>query len=87
MATKRGNGEGSIGQYRGRWIARYVAADGKRRALYGATRAEVAKKLAAAIRDRDTGRPVRIPTKTIGDSGPCRSAERLSSGWGQVSWV
>lgn len=57
MATKRGNGEGSIGQYRGRWMARYVGVDGKRRALYGATRAEVAKKLAAAIRDRDTGRP------------------------------
>lgn len=55
MSQKRGNGEGSIGQYKGRWVARYTLPDGRRRALYGATRSEVAQKLAAAIRDRDAG--------------------------------
>lgn len=63
---KRGNGEGSIGQYRGRWIARFTLADGRRKAIYGATRAEVATKLASAIRDRDGGLPALNERVTVG---------------------
>jgi len=55
MSQKRGNGEGSIGQYKGRWVARYTLPNGRRRAVYGTTRAETAQKLAAAIRNRDAG--------------------------------
>lgn len=67
MAQKRGNGEGSIGQYHGRWIARFSLADGRRKAVYGATRAEVAQKLAAATRDRDIGLPTLNEQTTLGD--------------------
>mgnify|MGYP000918881734 CR=1 FL=1 len=64
--AKRGNGEGSIGQYKGRWIARITLADGRRKAIYGATRAEVAAKLASAIRDRDGGLPAPNERMTLG---------------------
>ena len=40
MAQKRGNGEGSIGQYRGRWVARLTTADGRRKAIYGDTQGQ-----------------------------------------------
>jgi hypothetical protein len=44
--SKRGNGEGSISQLSdGRWQARATLPDGKRKAVYGATRAEAAAKL------------------------------------------
>jgi integrase len=65
--AKRGNGEGSIGQYRGRWVARVTDAEGRRKQLYGATRKEVAKKLADAIRDRDGGLPTLNDKVTLGD--------------------
>jgi integrase len=57
MAGKRrGNSEGTITERAdGRWEARYSDAAGKRRCIYGKTRAEVAGRLAAAIRDRDKG--------------------------------
>jgi len=67
MGQKRGNGEGSIGQYKGRWVARLALADGRRKAVYGATRAEVAQKLAAAIRDRDAGLPSPNERTVLGD--------------------
>lgn len=55
--TRRGNGEGSIGQLRdGRWLAR-ASFDGRRKAFYGKTRAEVAKKLSAAIESHRAGLP------------------------------
>ena len=57
-SARRGNGEGSINKRAdGRYQACYTA-DGKRHFLYGKTRAEVAKKLAATLRDRDKGLPV-----------------------------
>ena len=56
--AKRGNGEGSISQYGGRWMARLTLPDGRRRSLYGKTRAEAAAKLAQALRERDAGLPV-----------------------------
>lgn len=65
MSAKRANGEGSIGQYKGRWVARLVLADGRRKALYGKSRAEVARKLSAAIRDRDAGLPVAPENITV----------------------
>lgn len=56
---KRGNGEGSISRRKGGgWMGQYVvyAAEGrKRKTVYGKTRAEVAKKLAKALSDRDGG--------------------------------
>ena len=56
IMSKRGNNEGSIYKREdGRWAAALSLLRGKRRTLYGKTRQEVAGKLAAAIRDRDTG--------------------------------
>lgn len=65
MPTKRGNGEGSIGLYKGRWTARLTLPDGRRKAIYGQTRAEVARKLAAAVRDRDVGLDVSPDKVTV----------------------
>ncbi|MGH2603508.1 MAG: hypothetical protein ACRDJ9_29505, partial [Dehalococcoidia bacterium] len=49
---KRGHGEGTIGQRKdGRWEARITLPDGKRRAIYGKTRRQVADKLVAELRD------------------------------------
>lgn len=61
---KRGNSEGSI--YRrgdGRWAAALTLTGTGRRTFYGKSRQEVARRLAAAIRDRDQGIPV-VPEKT-----------------------
>lgn len=76
MATRRrGNGEGTIRQKPdGRWEARYVAADGARKSVMGKTRAEVAAKLAAAIRDRDKGLSSVIGSRQT-------VAQYLSPGW------
>lgn len=56
---KRGNGEGSISRRKGGgWMGQYVVhtAEGrKRRTVYGQTRAEVAKKLAKALSQREDG--------------------------------
>lgn len=54
--TKRGNGEGSIAQRKdGVWQSCLSLPSGKRKYFYGKTRQDVARKLAAAIRDRDRG--------------------------------
>lgn len=60
MAGKRrGNGEGNIYLRKdGRWEARLTLGDGKRQSLFGKTREDVAKKLAALAADRDRGLPV-----------------------------
>src|SRR4051794_10428740 len=56
---KRGNGEGTIRQRPdGLWEARVALDDGRRKSLYGKTRQEVARKLAAAVRDRNSGMPI-----------------------------
>ncbi|MDP2728688.1 MAG: hypothetical protein Q8P59_14260 [Dehalococcoidia bacterium] len=53
---KRGQGEGSIGRTQeGRWWARISLPNGKRKAFYGKTRQEVARKLAIAQRDKQMG--------------------------------
>src|SRR5690348_6889329 len=60
MAGKRrGNGEGNIYQRKdGRWIGRVSLPDGRRQSIYGKTREETARKMAAVIVDRDRGLPV-----------------------------
>lgn len=64
--TRRGNGEGSIGQLKdGRWLAR-LTIDGRRKSFTAATRVEVAKKLAAAVRARTDGLPVPNDRQTFG---------------------
>jgi integrase len=53
--SRRGRGEGSIYRRKdGRYVSQYEAA-GKRRYVYGKTRAEVAGKLAKAIAEREEG--------------------------------
>lgn len=64
---RRGNQEGSITQLSdGRWQGRMTITDGKRKAYYGRTRAEVQQKLAAALHDRDRGLPVASDRQTVG---------------------
>lgn len=68
MATnKHANGEGSIRKRPdGRWEARFHLPDGKRKSIYGETRQEVARRLAAARRDRDKGIPIVGEKQTVG---------------------
>lgn len=64
--TRRGNGEGSIGLLKdGRWLAR-LTIDGRRKSFTAATRAEVAKKLGAAIKARNDGLPAPNDRQTFG---------------------
>ena len=54
--SRRNAGEGSIRQRSsGTWEARYRAADGRRRSVYGKTKREVTDRLRAAQRDTDSG--------------------------------
>jgi hypothetical protein len=60
MATKRGNGEGSISFHEKTrlYMARYTvqtATGPKRKTLYGKTRAEANQKLIKAMANRDAG--------------------------------
>jgi integrase len=69
VMAKRGNGEGSISQRKsdGLWMGRITLRDGSRKAFYGKTRQEVARKLAEAIRDREKGLPQRTDERmTVG---------------------
>ena len=65
---RRARGEGWIAQrprHDGRWPASYVGADERRHFLYGATRAQVERKLAKALHDRDQGIYVGGPNQTV----------------------
>lgn len=68
---KRGNGEGTITRRKnGGWMGQYTVhtAEGKkRRTVYGKTRAEVAKKLARALSDREDGLVFDAGNLTLGD--------------------
>ncbi len=59
MSKKRGNGEGTIHRRKnGGWCAQYsiyTEKGRKRKTLYGKTRAEVGKRLASALSDREGG--------------------------------
>ncbi len=67
MAGKRGNGEGTI--YRrasdGKWVCAVSLESGKRRTVYGATRAEAAAKLTAVLHDHSTGSALAGPDVTV----------------------
>ncbi len=67
MASKRGNGEGTINERSdGRWEARLTLPDGKRRTLYGQTRKDVQAKLDDARTNVRDGRPVVPERQTVG---------------------
>jgi len=64
--TRRGHGEGSIGQLKdGRWLAR-ASLDGRRKSFTARTRVEAAKKLATAIRAYQDGLPTPNDRQTFG---------------------
>src|SRR5260370_28444807 len=66
MRGKRGNSEGSITKRAdGRWMARLTPEGGHRKTLYTTTRQEAARRLAAAIRDRDMGVPIVGARQTV----------------------
>lgn len=64
--SRRGNSEGTIRKRSdGRWEARYLGTDGNRRSVYGKTRQEVVRLLAAAVRDRDAGLTALTDRQTV----------------------
>lgn len=64
---KRGNGEGSIYKRAdGRWEARISLEGGERKALYGKTRAEAARKLTDALKAVSRGEPLVRERETVG---------------------
>jgi integrase len=66
--AKRGNSEGTIRRRSdGRWEARLFMPDGTRKSLYGATRQEVARELATAMRDREQGLSALDDRQTVGE--------------------
>ncbi|HUY60970.1 MAG TPA: site-specific integrase, partial [Candidatus Dormibacteraeota bacterium] len=66
--SKRGNGEGSLYQRKsdGRWLAAYVAPDGKRRTMVAATRQEASKRLTGALQAREAGTLISGKRQTVG---------------------
>jgi integrase len=67
VAGKRGNNEGSISKRSdGLWEARITLENGKRKSFYAKTRQEAARKLAAALRDQESGLPVVGGKQTVG---------------------
>lgn len=67
-ASKRGNGEGTIGwdAKRKRWHARLTLADGTRKGSYHKTRAPAARWLADAIKNRNSGQTAPDDKVTVG---------------------
>jgi integrase len=64
--AKRANGEGSIFQRKDRrWTASLSAGRGKRQHFLGKTRADVSRKLNAALADRDSGLPVIVERQSV----------------------
>ncbi len=66
MAGKeRGNGEGSIYQRQdGKWVAAVSLPRGRRKVIYGRTRAEVAEKLPSVLKARQDGLPMLTERQT-----------------------
>ena len=65
--ARRGNNEGTIRKRPdGLWEGRVSLPGGKRKSVYGQTRAEAAKKLAALLKDVNAGLPVATGRKTLG---------------------
>ena len=64
--SKRANGEGSIWKRSdGRWEARVSLESGQRKAFYGKTRQDVARKLAAALKASQDGLPTVGERQTV----------------------
>jgi integrase len=55
MTAKRGNNEGSIFPYHGRWAAAISISGGRRKYMYGRSRDEVRRLLAEALAARESG--------------------------------
>ncbi len=55
MSGKRGNNEGSIYAFRGRWAAAVSLSGGRRKVMYGRSREEVRRLLADALAAREQG--------------------------------
>ena len=55
--ARRGHGEGTIYQRKGdgRWVAMMSLPSGKRKAFYGDTRQEVAKRLTQTLQEQEQG--------------------------------
>ncbi len=59
MPGRRGNNEGNIKKRDdGRWEARLMLEDGRRKSFYAKTRQEVARLLTAALREKEAGLPI-----------------------------
>ena len=64
---RRANGEGSIGKMKdGRWWARATLPDGRRKAVYGKTRAAVAAKLTSVLKSNQDGSVIPSDQLTTG---------------------
>ena len=65
--TRRGNSEGSVYKRAdGRWVGAVSLPNGRRKALYGRTRQEVAGKLSVALKARQDGLPLVGDKQTVG---------------------
>jgi hypothetical protein len=68
QVARSGNGEGTIRKRRdGRWEARVVLPNGRRKSLYGKTRQEVARLRNEVIQQRKSGLPVLTERQTVGE--------------------
>lgn len=66
--SRRGNGEGSISPRKdGRWCARVTLTDGRRKAIYGSTRQEVAQRLTVVLKAQNDGLPAPSDRQTFGE--------------------
>ncbi len=69
MARKNANGEGSIYRANGRWVGvvslGYQRGKRRRRAIYGTTREEVAKKVRKILSAKDDGRVIPTGSQTV----------------------
>ena len=64
---RRGNHEGTIIRRRdGRWAAAVTVGPGRRRWLYGRTRADVSRRLTQALKATQDGTPIPVETETVG---------------------
>ena len=78
--SRRAAGEGMVRERKpGHWEARYVAADGRKRSLYGPTKRSVTDRLRKALTDAEQG--IRPVTKqlTTGDFLDCGSSASATS--------
>lgn len=70
MARKNANGEGSIYRANGRWVGvvslGYQRGKRRRRAIYGTTREELAKKVRKILSAKDDGRVIPTGSQTVG---------------------